>query len=207
MTVSGRLTPMLRIYGTVTSPYVRRVRAVALELGLEHERIDTASDEGLAQLRAVSPIWKVPAVELDGQAIYDSAVIDELLVRRFGPGPLAPWDPDDVELRNRLTVIDGALDALINCFYLGKDGVGPDAASYLQKHQDRAASALAWLDARIFDGWVTPSGAFGLGEIALVSALGWMCFRDTYPIERHPALLAAYERHATRPSLIATAPA
>jgi glutathione S-transferase len=198
---------LLRIYGTQTSPYVRRVRALALELGLGHTLVDTASEEGQARLREVSPIWKIPVIELDGELVYDSVVIDELLVHRFGAGSLVAPGPDDVELRNRMTVLDGALDSLINCFYLGRDGVTPATAAYLQKHQDRAKSAMTWLDARIDEGWLTPSKQFGLAEIALVSALGWMRLRETYPIERHPALLAAFEQHDERPSLASTRPA
>jgi len=197
---------VLRIYGTHTSPYVRRVRIVALELGLDHELIDTMTDQGLAALRAVTPIWKVPVVELDGAVVLDSAVINEALLRLHGPGPLAVHDPTDLALRNVMTVIDGALDSLINCLYLARDGVAPEQAAYLRKHQDRAASALAWLDARIDDGWLTPGKRFGLAEIGLCTALGWMRFRNSYPIERHPELLRCFDRHAERPSLAATQP-
>ncbi len=197
---------MLRIYGTQTSPYVRRVRIVALELGLEHELVDTASEAGLATLRAVTPIWKVPVAELDGATVFDSAVINAALMRAHGPGPLADHDPSDPSTRNLLTVIDGALDSLINCFYLGKDGVGAEAASYLQKHQDRAASAMAWLAQRVDEGWLSPAKRFNLVEIALVTTIGWMQFRRTYAVERHPELLRCYERHATRASVAATRP-
>ncbi|MFO7567425.1 MAG: glutathione S-transferase family protein [Enhygromyxa sp.] len=197
---------MLRIYGTHTSPYVRRVRIVAHELGLEHELIDTATEDGLAALQALTPIWKVPVVELDNVPVFDSAVINETLLRLHGPGPLAPPDPHDLILRNVITVIDGALDSLINCFYLNRDGVDAEQAPYLQKHQDRAASAMAWLDERAKDGWLSPTKSFGLAEIALCTALGWMRFRDTYAIDRHPALLRCFEEHEQRPSLAATQP-
>ena len=197
---------MLRIYGTHTSPYVRRVRIVALELDLAHELIDTATEAGLAALKEVTPIWKVPVAELAGVAVFDSTVINEALMRAHGPGPLAAHDPEDIAVRNVMTVIDGALDSLINCFYLARDGVTAEAASYLQKHQDRAASALSWLDARVDGVWLTPAKQFGLAEIALGTALGWMRFRKTYPIDRHPALLRCFERHAERTSFVATQP-
>jgi glutathione S-transferase len=139
---------VLRIYGTQTSPYVRRVRIVALELGLAHELIDTSTEKGLEALKAITPIWKVPVAEVDGVPVFDSAVINEMLLRLHGPGPIARPDPHDIILRNVVTVIDGALDSLINSFYLAKDGVTAEQASYLQKHQDRAASAMKWLEGR-----------------------------------------------------------
>jgi len=201
-----RAVQPLRLYGTVTSPYVRRVRVVARELGLVYELTDTATEAGQAALRSVSPIWKVPTAELDGAPVFDSSVISEALLRRHGPGPLAAYDPSELAIRNLLTVIDGALDALINGFYLGRDGANADSSAYLRKQQDRAASAMAWLDARVDDVWLTPAKAFGIAEIALCTTIGWMEFRNTYATDRHPALRRLYARHCERPSLIATAP-
>jgi len=98
--------------------------------------------------------------------------------------------------------------------YLGRDAVAPDASAYLRKQQDRAAKSLAWLDARVDpqDGLVTGLrarprlGPLGLVEIALVTALDWMRFRQTYPIERHPNLTRMLAIHAERPSFRATIP-
>ena len=65
----------MKLYGTTTSPFVRRVRIVAAELDVAYDLINTAHDDGQAQLRAVSPIWKVPVAELDGQTLFDSQII------------------------------------------------------------------------------------------------------------------------------------
>jgi glutathione S-transferase len=197
----------MTLYGTTTSPYVRRVRVVALELGLPFEWVDTLTDAGQAALRAKNPVWKVPAVELDGDGvIFDSRVITEHLVRRHGPGPLAAVGEDDLSARNMITVIDGALDALINVLYLQRDGVTSEAASYMAKQRERAAAALGWVEARVDDVWLTRARAFGLPELALVSALEWMQFREMYAVERHPALVRCLAHHGVRDSLVTTRP-
>jgi glutathione S-transferase len=198
---------MIRLYGTITSPYVRRVRIVAEELGLAHELLDTATDAGQASLRAKSPIWKVPAAEIDGQLVFDSHAITELLLARAGEGPIAPWRLDDVETRNLVNVIDGALDALINVFYLRKEGVEVDSVPYLKKQQARAKASLAWLESAVYEPFVTSHKRFGLAEIALGSALGWMRFRAAYPIADHPRLMRCLEELEKRPSFAATQPA
>jgi glutathione S-transferase len=195
---------MLLVYGTITSPYVRRVRIVAHELGLAHELIDTSTDAGQAELRRRSPIWKIPAAELDGELVFDSRVICERLVTQHGAGKLA--GVERLDERNRITVVDGALDSLINCFYLAKDGVDCDAVAYLRKQKERAASAMTWIDAQLRDGWLSTQQSFGLPEIALASAAAWMRFRDTYPIDRHPGVLACLERCEARESFAATRP-
>ena len=189
-----------RLFGTLTSPYVRRVRIVAAELGLTAELVDTFTDEGQAALRAINPAWKVPSVEIEGQAIFDSRVICEHLVNVYGPGPLTASSADVAET-NQQTVTDAALDALINVFYLGRDGVTADQASYLDKQRARATSCMTWLEER-----VSASERFGLSEIGLVTALDWMRFRDTYPVDDHPRLAALLARHAGRASVVVTRP-
>lgn len=197
----------MRLFGTLTSPYVRRVRIVALELGIDHDLVDTNTPQGQAELRSLNPLWKVPVAQVDDRTILDSAVIDEYLMRHHGPGPLAPSDPEDMAARSVTTVIDGVLDSLINAFYLARDGVVPERAPYLAKHHERAAASMAWLEQRVVDGvWMTERRAFGLVEVGLCTALEWMRFRQTYPVERHPGLLRCVEHHGQRESLVATRP-
>lgn len=201
----------IELYGTATSPYVRRVHALAIEFGLDCTHVDTASDEGQARLRALSPVWKIPAVVLDGAPLFDSRVIGEELVRRQAKagalGEFAPLD-EGFAARNLSTVIDGALDSLINVFYLGRDGVAPEAASYLAKQGARAASAMTWVEAQLDEAghWLTPAGRFGLPELNLITTLEWMRFRATYPVDAHPKLAAFVAFHTERPSLVATRP-
>ncbi|MEM7153881.1 MAG: glutathione S-transferase family protein [Myxococcota bacterium] len=196
----------MRLFGTVTSPYVRRVRIVAQELGLAHELINTADDDGQAAMRALNPLWKIPTAQLGDQTVFDSEVINEHLMRTHGPGPLASFDPADLEARNVITVVDGALDALINTFYLGKDGVTGEQASYVAKHHGRARASMEWLDARVDGAWLSSAKAFGVVEIAVCTALEWMRFRDAYPVGDHAKLVGLMEHHAGRESLVATRP-
>ncbi len=198
------MAPSIELFGTFTSPYVRRVRIIAAELGVPLEMRDTATPQGQQALRAATPLWKVPAAFVDGQLIVDSDAIGEHLVARFGPGPLAAHEPTDVEASNLTKIVDGALDSLINAFYLAKEGVTGQQAPYLDKQRARAASALSWVDARVDE----PSlgGGFGLPAIGLLTALEWMTFRDAYPVAEHPGLVRFLSRHAERPSCVSTRP-
>lgn len=193
---------MIRLFGTTTSPFVRRVRVVAAELGVACELVDTAKDEGQAELRERSPIWKVPTAEIGGRLVYDSHAITELLMAEHGPGPLVPFDPRDVAARNAIAVIDGALESLINVMYLSRDGVAPEQSSYLVKQRDRAAAAFAWLESRCD----ALGAGLGLVEIALVTTIGWVRFRQTYPIDQHAGLVRCFEHFDARPSFAATRP-
>ncbi|MEZ4225758.1 MAG: glutathione S-transferase family protein [Polyangiaceae bacterium] len=202
----SRVVATLTLYGTLTSPYVRRVRVVAQELGLDVERIDTATDDGQAALREVNPLWRVPAARVDGLELLDSTTITRYLLQNHGPGPLQPWDLDNHQLQALVTVIDGALDSLINVFYLAKDGVTPASAAYVDKQTSRAHSALSWVESRIPGSWLDASAPLGLGPIALFSAVDWMRFRATYDLAQQPTIARFVEVHAKRPSFVATAP-
>lgn len=196
----------LKLYGTTTSPYVRRVRVVANELGVETSLINTATEQGQQQLRELSPVWKVPCAQLEGQVMFDSAVITQHLLTVRGPGPLGVHDPADANTDNLLTAIDGALDALINVVYMGREGVVPSSSDYLEKQQARAANAMTWLEQQVCGIWLSPVERFGLPEIALCTTLDWMGFRNAYDFSVHRGLVACLEAHASRPSLLATQP-
>jgi glutathione S-transferase len=66
---------MIRLYGTTTSPFVRRVRVVAMERGLDFALTDTATPAGQAKLREQSPIWKVPVAATNGDEVDKASVL------------------------------------------------------------------------------------------------------------------------------------
>ncbi len=177
---------------------MRRVRVVAAEVGEPVDRVDTATDAGMAQLREVSPIRKVPVAVVGERTIYDSRVIIDWLTITRGWGELAP--PRDAwREQNLINALDAALDAVIQLFYLRRDGVAVDGTPYATRQLDRADAIFAWLVPQL------RTASLGLPEISLVCALDWMDFRKTYPTERAKAehVRAAWRE---RPSLATTRP-
>jgi glutathione S-transferase len=188
----------MKLYGTTTSPYVRRVRVVAAEIGEPIERIDTAPDAGQALLREVSPIRKVPVAVVDGRTIYDSHAIIEWLVLARGWGAIAPPRDRWHEL-NLVNAIDAALESVMQLFYLRRDGVSIDGTPFAQRQLDRTDAILAWLAPQV------SREVFGLPELAIVGALEWMDFRAAYPTER-AGLHDVRAVWRERPSMAATRP-
>jgi len=184
----------MKLYGTTTSPFVRRVRVIAAEVGEPVDRIDTATDAGMAQLRAVSPIRKVPVAVLGERTIFDSRAIVAALTAARGWGELADGYDDNV-----INAIDAALDSVIQLFYLRRDGVAIDGTPYAVRQLERADAIFAWLAGKL------SATRLGFGEIALVCALDWMDFRNTYPTEKagFGDVRAAWRE---RPSLAITRP-
>lgn len=198
----------LTIYGSVTSPYVRRVRMVAMDLGLPHELIDTIAEQGQAEMRQHNPLWKVPTVQwLRGQktiTTFDSRVIIESLWAAYGFGSMRPYDPLDIDERNTLNVLDGALDSAVNVFYLKREGVDVTAIPYMVKQSERVVSAMDWLQERLSNGWFSTTPRFGYSELAAFTMFEWFRFRQVLALDKWPALAGFTGLHHER--FVATRP-
>lgn len=191
----------MKLYGTTTSPFVRRVRVIAAEVGEPVELIDTAKDDGQAALRRVSPIWKVPVAEVDGRVLYDSRVIVDWLTTTRGWGRLAP-PRDRWAQANQVNAIDGALDSAIQVFYLRREGVPVEGMPFAARQLERVTAIFDWVATEQAAGRF--GAEVGLAEVSLVCTLDWMEFRQVYPVaERFGALRAELGR---RESIAATKP-
>lgn len=195
----------MKLYGTVTSPFVRRVRVVAAEIGCAVERIDTATEEGQAALRAVTPIRKVPVAVIDGRTLFDSRVIIDWLTTTRGFGALTP-PKDRWREANLVNAIDAAVDSAIQVFYLKRDGVPVEGTAFAQRQLERVDAILEWLGKELAADGASFGGGLGLAEISLIAILDWMDFRKVYATERAPALAGLRAAWAERPSVAQTRP-
>jgi glutathione S-transferase len=195
----------VRLYGTTTSPFVRRVRVVAAEVGEPVELINTAQPDGDAALRRISPIAKVPVAVVDGRTVFDSRVIIDWVTTVRGWGGIEP-PRDRWHHANLLNAIDGALESVISVFYLKRDGHDVEKIAHCTRQLERARTIFDWLGGELMSPGRGFSTGLDLATLSLVCALDWMDFRQTYPTDRHPAFApvrAAWREHA---SLAATRP-
>jgi glutathione S-transferase len=201
----------MRIFFSPASPYVRKVMAVAIELGLDGriEKLPSAvspvmRDDTVARL---NPLGKVPTlITDDGEALYDSRVICEYLAALAGDGRiLPPAGPARWRALTEQAMADGMLDAALLTRY--ERMLRPAERQWDDWEQGQLAkveAGLAEIEAR------APS--FGdrvdLGTIAIVCALSYLDFRFAHLDWRVRAPRAA-AWHAVldaRPSLAATRP-
>jgi glutathione S-transferase len=189
---------VLKVYGTTTSPYTRKVLILGRAAGLDVSLVDTRTEEGAAAVARVAPLGKVPVAEVPAAGaplvVPDSGLIAAWLwahhgaaLRAAGFTRAAPESDADWAERELMLVVEGALDAAVNRFYLLRDKL-PDQG-YVTRQGDRVETTLAWLDARMppFARPVTPP------VLMLGCALDWLVFRDTADVARHPRLVAFRE--------------
>lgn len=185
----------MKLLGTPTSPYTRKIRVLLKSLGRAHEFVDTRTDAGAAALAAAAPLGKVPVLivedqgSVDGDAIPDSSLITTWLWATDGAAlRAAGWslDPLDWADRRLQVVVEGALDAAINYRYLRLDGFSD--AGYITKQRLRVERTLSWVAGR-----VTFGRPLGAAALSLGCALDWIVFRNVVDLARWPALAAFRE--------------
>ncbi|MFO1470136.1 MAG: glutathione S-transferase family protein [Turneriella sp.] len=197
----------MKLYGSITSPFVRRVRFVCNEVGQKFELIDSLTEAGQAAMREKNPIWKVPCAEIDDMVIWDSHTIIQYLTEKFQGNPSLLRNPQGAERwreANLVSAADGCVESAINVFYLRKDGVKTEEVAYLVKQRARVESILTWLKSQLKGNFFTVEQKIGLSELTLYCILDWLRFREMYTVNADPVLKGYMDFHASHPSFVAT---
>jgi len=81
----------MKLYGSLTSPYVRKVRVFLKEKGLEHEFIIEGPGDAAGNVARLNPFGKVPVVVRDdGEVLFESPMIIDYLDGLPGPALIPP---------------------------------------------------------------------------------------------------------------------
>lgn len=195
-----------------TSPFARKVRAAAIELGLSDriqlEHVQVAPGKpNRDYARSHNPLRKIPAlVTPQGMTIFDSTVICEYLDALAGGGAIIP-PAGDARWRvlTNHSVAQGICDAAVLVRY--ETWLRPEAyrwSEWTEDQSDRIVSGIAWFEQRPAE----LEGPLNLGHLALGCALGYIDFR--YPEHDwktgHPTLAAWFATLMQRPSFALTMP-
>ena len=167
----------MKLFFSPTSPYVRKVRITAIELGLEDqiELILSNPWENPPELADANPLGKVPALMIsDKEILFDSPVICEYLdslnkeVALFpAPGGLR-WDALRLQ-----ALADGILDAAV---MIRLDSLRPEAEQYSDV-RIRQINVIRRALISLCSEMTRLIGPVTIGQIAVACALGYLDFR------------------------------
>ena len=202
----------MKLIGSLTSPYVRKVRIVMAEkkLDYQHELEDVwASDKILKS----NPLGKVPCLVLPGgEAIFDSRVIVEYLDTRSPVSRLIPeGSRERIEVRTWEALADGLVDAAILA-RLEQSWPGRSAEQRSQAWVDRQLHKVQVSLSAISKGLGDKPWCSGihlsLADIAVGCALGYLDFRFPQIDWRtpHPNLVKLTDKLFARQSFVDTQP-
>jgi glutathione S-transferase len=197
----------MKLPHSATSPFVRKVRVCAIELGLDNniDRQPIAASVPTGDLSKRNPLEKIPSLQLDdGSALYDSPVICEYLDSLAGNKLHPASGPARWSALRRQALADGIMDAGVLVRGESLRPAGEQSPGFIAKQKTKMAQGLDSLEGeadKLGDG-------LDIGLIAIASALGFVDFRfaaDNWRAKR-PKLARWYDRFAQRPSMQATAP-
>jgi len=193
------------------SPFARKVRIAAIELGLidKIEFIPTAVVPGTPNddYSKIHPLKKLPVLILDnGDIVVDSYVIVEYLDELAGGGKLIPASgPMRWKVKTEHSLLQGMLDSMLLCRY--ETMVRPEPLrwkAWADDHWHRA-----WLGMARFEQQPDLiSRPFDIGMIGLTCVLGYADFRfaDCGWRKAYPKLDAFYQKMLERPSVKVSMP-
>ncbi len=199
----------LVLYGSTTSPFVRKVRACLLELQTEHTFELTPPWSPTSGVERINPLQKVPALKLaDGTLLYDSRVIVQYLDARQPAYGLIPRDPSRRLLALRLeAVADGVGDAA--ALHIQEGWRAPEARSafWLDRQRHKVHAGFAAMDEQLAP-WMPLAGTPTLAHIAVGAAVGFVSFwmPELAWREAHPRLAELMQSLSSRAAWAATEP-
>ncbi len=201
----------LTLIASPTSPYARKVRIVMSEKRIECELQMTDVWSPETTISQFNPLGKVPCLIMDdGGAVFDSRVIVEYLDTLTPVGHLIPASGRQrVEVRTWEALADGIIDALVTVrLEHAQRPASHRLQSWIDRHLAKATAGLQAASAALADRTWCNDERFTLADIALGVSLSYLDFRFPEIAWRteHPNLAKHYEKLATRPSFVETAP-
>lgn len=181
----------MKLVGSKTSPFVRRIRLQLADRPYEFETIDVFSTEGQRRLKEFTPTARIPVLIDGGTIIWDSLLI-ALHLSDYGI-PL--------HILKQLVLINELSDAGIQLFQLRKFGTDPnDDGQFSKNNLRRIAQILDHFENKNLKEWNTMTQW-------LFCTLDWFEFRKVHHWQNnHPQLTLFHQDSLQRPFVSATDP-
>ena len=202
----------MKLIGSLTSPYVRKVRVVMAEKKLDFQFVleDVWGNDAILKS---NPLGKVPCLVMEGgEAVFDSRVIVEYLETLSPVGKLIPPSGRErTEVRTWEALADGVLDAgvlaRLEATWPGRSD-GQRSQAWIDRQMVRVHASLQAMSQGLGDKPFCAGIHFTLADVAVGCALGYLDFRFPEIDWRgsHPNLKKLGDKLALRQSFIDTAP-
>lgn len=185
------------LYGSKTSPFVRRIRILLDQAPYEFRELNVFDTQDYIELNKINPVNQVPLL-IDGEkTIWDSRFIFNYLNSKNNYQKMG-WDDE-----NLLTAIDGAMTSGVTLLMLKRSGVNIDEPSqFVVRQKDRIESVLDYLKpflgTRALNQW-------DFQAISLYCFLDWAVFRGIIKIDQRPECQAFLSHYKNLPGVQSTA--
>lgn len=170
---------MFKLISATPSPYARKVRIALAEKGLPFELITEVPWDSTTATPKHNPLEKLPVLILnDGSSVYESNYILQYLELKFPKTPLLPPDVDGILHARRLEVLcDGVCDAVVLTFFERMRPADQRSVEWQARQRRKIEGGVREMARLIGKRSFAVGDRFGLGDIAVGTALGYLAVR------------------------------
>ncbi|MBS6437966.1 MULTISPECIES: glutathione S-transferase [Pantoea] len=200
----------MKLIGSYTSPFVRKISVILLEKGIVFEFVNDAPYSPDSHVALHNPLGKVPTLIDDSQqAWFDSSIIAQYLELRGDAPALLPEDAWlALHIRQTERLADGVSDCASIIVREKLRAPEQQSAEVLTRNREKILRGLDKLEAIAVEGRLLNNGTLNLADIAVGCTIGYINFRHVVPnwcVDR-PALVKLAEQLFQRESFARTAP-
>jgi glutathione S-transferase len=198
----------VKLYGSLTSPYVRKVRMLIIEKKITCEFATADAWGPDSPIPKLNPLGKVPVLERDvGDTLFDSPVIAEYLDSLTPPAFIPPAGPVRWDTLRWQALADGMMDATVSRLLESRRPAAQQSADNVKRQEAKVIAGIAYAEAKLSGGPYLTENKFSFSDISLAVALGYVDFRFAHDWRgQHPRLAAWFAGIAVRESFRQTAP-
>jgi glutathione S-transferase len=185
------------LYGSKTSPFVRRIRILLENIPYDFKEVNIFEGQDAVDLNKINPINQIPVLVDGDNTIWDSRQVFNYL------NSLHRFQNMDWQDENLLTAIDGAMSAGVALLLMKRSGIKIDEPlMYVQRQKERMESILDFLKPFIMDQGLK---SWDFHTISIYCFLDWALFRGMINIDTKPECLTFLKKHKDRKIVTLTA--
>ncbi|HEY2454997.1 MAG TPA: glutathione S-transferase [Scandinavium sp.] len=199
----------MKLIGSYTSPFVRKISVILLEKGITFEFINEMPYNAENGVGKYNPLGKVPAlVTGDGECWYDSPIIAQYIeLLDIAPAMVPREAKAALHMRQLEALADGIMDAGL---FIVRELARPAAQQSpeeLLRQREKITRGLDALEGFVADGTLKAE-QLNLATIAVACAVGYLNFRHISPgwCAARPHLVKLVETLFQRDSFARTEP-
>ena len=204
----------MKLLGSTSSPYVRKVRVVMAEKKLDYAFVPEDVWSAETTIAESNPLGKVPCLIMEGaEALFDSRVIVEYLDTLSPVGKLIPpVGRERAEIKTWEALADGLMDAAIlarlEATWTGRTK-SQRSQVWIDRQLAKVNATVKAMSNGLGDKPFCGGIHFSLADIAVGCALGYLDFRFPQIDWRtdYPNLVRLHDKLMQRPSFADTIPA
>ena len=199
----------MKLVGSFTSPFVRKVRIVLAEKRIVYDFDVDIPWESDTRVAEHNPLGKVPILIMDdGTTLYDSRVIVDYLDSANPVSRLMPeFNRERSMVKRWEALADGISDAATTIFLERKRPESLQSTEWLSRQQKKAMLGLEVAARDLGDKKWCEGNVYTLADVALGCTLGYLSFRfPEMKWRMFPNLVRLVDALEERASFIETAP-